>query len=106
MSALENIIAEIVKAIRLHSDPEKIILFGSRAQGYETERSDIDIAVQDALVTDRQMRLIREAVEDIRTLRKIDIVWLERISEDFRQEIFRTGKVIYERERKAAVCSQ
>lgn len=105
MPLLENIIAGIIDAVRLHSDPERIILFGSRAQGYETERSDVDIAVQDALVTDRQMRLIREAVEDIRTLHKIDIIWLDRVSEDFRLEILRTGKIIYEREGKVALCN-
>ncbi len=58
---------EIIKAVRTFSDPEKIILFGSRAAGDETKLSDIDIAVQDDNVTDRQMRRIRELIEEIRT---------------------------------------
>lgn len=101
---MDFLIKEIVDAIKKFSEPERIILFGSRAQGFEREHSDIDIAIEDYEVTDRQMRLIRDAIEDIRTLHKIDIVWLDKISDEFRNEILRTGKIIYERQRKAAIC--
>lgn len=95
---------EIIKAVRAFSDPEKIILFGSRASETGTERSDIDIAVMDPEVTDRQMRRIRAAADDIRTLHRIDVVWLNNVSEEFRREILSTGKIIYEGEEKAAIC--
>jgi predicted nucleotidyltransferase len=104
MASLDKVINEIADIVRLFSNPDNIILFGSRAHGLDRERSDIDIAVIDDAVTDRQMRQIREAIESIRTLYKIDIVWLNRVDEEFRQEIIRAGKVIYERKGKARVC--
>lgn len=98
------VIQDVVKVILIYSQPEKIILFGSRATGDYKERSDIDIAVVDPDVTDRQMRKIRDAIDEIRTLHRIDIVWLNMVSEEFRDEIISTGKVIYEGGKKASVC--
>lgn len=106
MFSVEKVISEVVDIVRLFSNPDKIMLFGSRAQELDRERSDIDIAVIDGAVTDRQMRRIREALEDIRTLYKIDIVWLNRVDEEFKQEILRTGKVIYDGKGQASVCCQ
>ncbi len=100
---MDFLIKEFVDAIKKFSEPERIILFGSRAQGFEREHSDIDIAIEDHEVTDRQMRLIREAIEDIRTLHKIDIVWLDKISEGFRNEILRIGQNTIRRTEKG--CS-
>jgi proline iminopeptidase len=106
MFSVEKVISEVIDIVRLFSNPDKIMLFGSRAQELDRERSDIDIAVIDGAVTDRQMRRIREAIEDIRTLYKIDIVWLNRVDEGFKQEILRTGKVVYDGKGQASVCCQ
>lgn len=101
---IDRVIDKIIEVILIYSQPEKIILFGSRATGDYKERSDIDIAVVDPDITDRQMRKIREAVDEIRTLHSIDILWLNRVSEEFRDEILSTGKVIYEGGKKTTVC--
>jgi predicted nucleotidyltransferase len=106
MFSIDKVINDIVAIILSFSNPKKIMLFGSRAQGLDREHSDIDIAVIDDAVTDRQMRQIRTAIEDIRTLHKIDIVWLDKVNEEFRQEILKTEKVIYEGKGKASVCCQ
>ncbi|GAB4420722.1 MAG: hypothetical protein OHK0032_16480 [Thermodesulfovibrionales bacterium] len=102
---IEAIIEEIVNTLLLYSQPERIILFGSRASDTWTERSDIDIAVIDPDVTDMQMRRIREAVDEIRTLHRIDIVWLNNVTEEFRTEVLSTGKIIYEGKEKASICA-
>lgn len=39
------VLREIVNRIRMSVHPEKIILFGSRADGHETEQSDFDVLV-------------------------------------------------------------
>ncbi len=103
-SGIWTVIEEAVNAIVLYSRPDRIILFGSRASDVWKERSDIDIAIIDREITDRQKRRIRETVDEIRTLHEIDIVWLDDVSEEFRTEVLSTGKIIYEGEEKAAVC--
>ncbi len=74
----------------------KIILFGSRARGTNTERSDIDIAVYggdfDCFYWDVK--------EKIHSLLMFDIVQVDaEISDELKQEIERDGVTIYEKTR-------
>lgn len=87
-----NLIGEIVRTILIYSQPERIILFGSRAVGVgvNKERSDIGIAIIDPEITHRQMRRLRDAIDEIRTLHLIDIVWLNNMPEEFRNEVLST----------------
>ena len=72
----------------------KIILFGSRARGTNTERSDIDIAVYggdfDCFYCDVK--------EKIHSLLMFDIVQADgAISDELKEEIEKDGVVIYEK---------
>lgn len=72
----------------------KIILFGSRARGTNTERSDIDIAVYggdfDGFYWDVK--------EKIHSLLMFDILQADTsISDELKQEIEKDGVVIYEK---------
>ena len=72
----------------------KIILFGSRARGTNTERSDIDIAVYggdfDGFYWDVK--------EKIHSLLMFDVVEADgHISEELKNEIKKDGIVIYEK---------
>lgn len=72
----------------------KIILFGSRARGTNTERSDIDIAVYggdfDSFYWDVK--------EKIHSLLMFDILQADTsISDELKQEIEKDGVVIYEK---------
>ena len=89
----ERVIREIDTFAKAHS-VEKIILFGSRARGDNTERSDIDIAVYggdfDAFYWDIK--------EKINSLLMFDIVEMNAsVSEELIAEIKRDGVVIYEK---------
>lgn len=71
---------------------EKVILFGSRARGTNSERSDIDLAVTggDAL------NFYYDLEEEAYTLLMFDVVDLDdNISEELRENIARDGVVIY-----------
>ena len=75
---------------------EKVVLFGSRARGTNTERSDIDIAVYggdfDSFYWDIK--------EKVHSLLMFDIIEADqKVSEDLKQEIEREGIVIYEKTR-------
>ena len=87
----------VLNTIRLFAEKhkvQKVILFGSRARGTHTERSDIDIAVVggdfDAFYWDIK--------ENIHSLLMFDIVNMdESTSDDLREEIEKDGIMIYEK---------
>lgn len=89
----ERISREISTFARKHS-VQKVVLFGSRARGDNTERSDIDIAVYggdfDAFYWDIK--------EKVHSLLMFDLVEMDNsVSKDLIGEIQRDGVIIYEK---------
>ena len=71
----------------------KVVLFGSRARGTHTERSDIDLAVRggnfDAFYWD--------IMENVHSLLSFDLVNLDsQVSDGLKKEIERNGIILYE----------
>ena len=72
----------------------KIILFGSRARGTHTERSDIDIAVSGGNFEN----FYWQVMENIHSLLTFDIIELDKgISKELQIELDNEGIVIYEK---------
>ena len=91
----DRILRELFSFAQTHSIT-KIILFGSRARGTNTERSDIDIAVYggdfDSFYWDVK--------EKIHSLLMFDIVQADApISAELKEEIEKDGVMIYEKTR-------
>ncbi len=87
---VENDIIRIAKK----NDIKKIILFGSRARGTNSERSDIDLAVSGGNALD----FYYDVEEQAWTLLLFDVVDLDRgVSNELRAEIDRDGVIIYEK---------
>ena|ERR1051325_9779883 len=98
-------IDDIVERLVREYDPERIILFGSRAAGTAREDSDIDLLVLketedrplnrriqvERLLCDRTMPL------DIRVYTPREMLMLFRIGDPFVEEIIEKGKVVYMR---------
>lgn len=62
---------EIVEVILRHCDPDKIVVYGSRARGDYNRESDIDIAID----CKQEIGSLHPILaEDVRTLVKFDIV--------------------------------
>ncbi len=73
---------------------DKVVLFGSRARGDNTERSDVDIAVYGGDFDAFYWKM----KESIHSLLTFDIVEVDTgISEELKSEIERDGIVIYEK---------
>ena len=89
---LNKIIEILVKEI----DPKKLILFGSRRKGKESFNSDYDIAVDSELINITKKRKVKEKIDEIIGLYKIDLIFLKEIDSDFKNIILKTGKIIYE----------
>ena len=89
----DRVMSDITAFAKKH-DIEKIVLFGSRARGTHSDRSDIDLAVSggdfDAFYW--------EAKENTHSLLMLDILDMDLgVSEELQHEIAKDGVVIYEK---------
>ena len=63
----------------------KLFFFGSRTEQAGSERSDIDIGIEGPRpVTEGVLSRIREELEELKLLYKIDVVDFGNVAEDFR----------------------
>ena len=89
----DRVFRELLSYAQKHS-VEKIILFGSRARGTNTERSDIDIVVYGGEFDD----FYWDVKEKIHSLLMIDIIQGDTLlSEELKDEIKKEGVTIYEK---------
>ncbi len=94
----KGLVDEIQKIILKHAKPERIYLYGSRANGEATETSDIDIAYYDKEF--KQNHLIEDEIQKLPTLIKIDVKNIAFTEERFRNRVVSTGKVLYSASKK------
>ena len=85
-------IEKIVKEIKKYN-PKRVILFGSRSRGDNLKNSDIDIAV-DIDLSFRAKRKLKEKLDLIAGLYKVDLVFFDEMSEDFKKHILKEGKIL------------
>lgn len=88
---LNSIVEILVDELR----PNKIILFGSRGKGKAFYNSDYDLAIDSKAISLREKRKLKERIEDILGLHKIDLIFLKEVNKGFKQIIQNSGKVIY-----------
>lgn len=84
----ENLKAKLRAIVGKHVDLSqyKLFFFGSRVQGRGDERSDVDVGIEGPQgVPGHVMEEIREAIESLPVLYKIDIVDFYEVSDDFRR---------------------
>ncbi|MGG3772613.1 type VII toxin-antitoxin system MntA family adenylyltransferase antitoxin [Heyndrickxia faecalis] len=76
---------------------KKIILFGSRAVGDDTDRSDIDLAIVAPEMSKEEWVLFALDLEDeLDTLLSLDIIKFEDASQQLKSEILKNGKILYQ----------
>lgn len=92
-----DITQKVVDILKGFLNPPRIIIFGSRAKGNNQKHSDFDFAIESSKPSLTIERKIREEIEKISGLYKIDIIYLDSVDKDFREIVLKTGKVIYER---------
>lgn len=90
---LDKRVEDDIVRIAKENDIKKVILFGSRARGTNSERSDIDLAVSGGNALD----FYYDVEEKAWTLLMFDVVDLDKgISEELQAEIKKDGVVLYE----------
>lgn len=90
---LDKRVEDDIVRIAKKSNVKKVILFGSRARGTNSERSDIDLAVSGGNALD----FYYDVEEKAHTLLMFDVVDLDKgISEALQTEINKDGVILYE----------
>ena len=93
---LPNRVIKEITAFAKENSIIKIVLFGSRARGDHTERSDVDLAVYGGDFDSFYWNI----KENIHSLLSFDVVDMNsRVTEELKKEIERDGVVIYEKTR-------
>ena len=96
INKISHFLTWLKKMPTFHSEIQHIILFGSFARGDATDISDIDLAI--SLTNATPWSTIAEKIRENKlTLKKIDLICLEKISEKFKKKILKEGITIYER---------
>jgi predicted nucleotidyltransferase len=79
----------------------RVVLFGSRARGDHSPLSDYDLAIFGPALTAVDKARLRIDVEEIATLKKIDVVFVDAgLADDLAGNIAKEGVVIYEQTKK------
>jgi len=94
--SVDNVIEQI-KEIACKYNINKILLFGSRARGDNSLTSDYDIAVFGDGLSEVDKARFSFDVDEIETLKKIDIVYVnQNVTDNLVKNIIRDGVTIYE----------
>jgi len=88
-----QIINRVKEIILKYSKPNRIYLFGSQASGEATEFSDIDIAYDDK--ESKNDLIIKEEIDKIETLVKIDIKNIAKTGDRVANRVKSTAKILY-----------
>ena len=90
-------VLEQIKSIAIKYNVDKVLLFGSRARRDNTSVSDYDIAVFANTLSDLDRARFCSDIDEVNTLKKIDMVFVDRnISDALLENIKRDGVIIYE----------
>lgn len=93
---MDDVLIQICE-IAIKYNIEKVVLFGSRARGDNSPVSDYDIAVFKNNLSAIDKASFSSDVEEIETLKKIDIVFMNAdLTNELMKNIEREGVIIYE----------
>ena len=93
----KQILNNIVEILKTRFNPEKIILFGSRAKKEEKSRSDFDIALNEKKPSIGEIRKLKREIEQVSGLYKVDVIFLKSVDKDFKNIVLKTGRIIYDK---------
>ncbi|MGE0267564.1 MAG: nucleotidyltransferase domain-containing protein [Candidatus Omnitrophota bacterium] len=93
----QEVINNVLSVLKKRLNPDKIILFGSRAKGISAPGADIDLALEGDRPGISVLQKLNEEIDQVSGLYSVDLVFLNDVDVSFKEIIMNTGKVIYER---------
>ena len=90
---VQSIIKHIVKV----AQPQKLVLFGSRARADHRANSDFDIVIIEKTCSESQWtKLLADISDEPFSLYAVDLVEFKNLNAEYKKHISREGKIIYE----------
>lgn len=97
---MNDLVLNEIARVAQQFDVDRVLLYGSRARGDHSLASDYDVAIFGDHLSAVDKVLLSNAVDEIRTLKKIDLVFMaDNRDDDFARRILAEGVVIYEQAR-------
>ncbi len=94
---MQDDVLKKIKEIAMKYKVQKAILFGSRARGDHSPVSDYDIAIVAESFSPFDKACFCNDVEEIETLKKIEIVFIDStLADELVKNILKDGVMIYE----------
>ncbi len=86
---------DIKRAIRelFKNKSVRVYIFGSRARGDHTPRSDLDLGFLSQEDISYELALLRELLEESNLTFSVDVVDLSRTSDEFKEAVLKEGRV-------------
>ncbi len=95
MNLKSEIINKIINISEEYENIKKVVLFGSRARGNNSEKSDIDLAIY---CDDDISEYIEEIEETVPTLLEFDFSDMRKINDElFIEQVEKEGITLYEK---------
>ena len=95
----DRLLEKLTGVFFAYSDLDSVILFGSRATGTASPRSDIDLATR-GILSRRRLGRLKLDLEDLDIPQRCDVVALEKVRhEPLKRHIKAVGVTIYRRAR-------
>lgn len=86
----------VIKILNVLFPDATIYLFGSRARGDHTERSDIDLAIDTGKIESLyDIDTAKEVLHGLPILQTMDIVDFQRIPKNLKETILEEGKILW-----------
>ena len=95
---VQPLVEEVVRVVcnHVHNEHLRVYLFGSWALGRALSVSDLDIALDTGRPIEQAIvQKIAEALDELPTLRRVDIVDLQTLDQDFRKRVLQQGELVY-----------
>ena len=91
---IPDVVLKDIALFAENNSVDKVVLFGSRARGTNTERSDVDLAVYGGDFDSFYWNI----TDNVNSLLSFDVINADKnISDELKKEIARDGIVIYEK---------
>lgn len=97
----ESVVKKIQQVLSNHSDVQKAVLYGSRAMGNYKPGSDIDLTLEGAALTLKQLNDIEDKLDDLLLPYELDLSIFRQIdSPDLLEHIKHVGLIFYSRAKR------
>ncbi len=90
-----DVLNELQSFFKKHSSVDKVKVFGSRARGDHTPKSDIDLAIYSKSISKEAFKFLQLELSELPIFYHIDSVHFEHASEELKDNILNDGVTIF-----------